>query len=138
MAEKTGGKNGPEDKGAPAAPPANLDIGAVLGCMSDAFLTLDATGRITYANAAVESTLGCRVADLLGQEIGNCPALAPGSPFAQALCGAVLQRSAVREEAYFPHRGVWLEIRVCPDLTGFLVYFRDISDLRRAQRALRE
>ena len=48
------------------------------------------------------------------------------------------QGVAVHGEAYYAPCGVWYEVHAYPDTTGFSVYFRDISEWKRAERALRE
>ena len=60
------------------------------------------------------------------------------SPFEQTLTRARTEGVAVHCEAYHAERGVWLEVHAYPDTPGFSVYFRDISELKRAERALRE
>jgi PAS domain S-box-containing protein len=100
MPEKTGANSDPKDGPGPQAagahramaPPASLEIGSVLHRMTDAFLALDAAGRVTYGNPAAERTLGCRLEEVLGQEVGNCLAESARSLFEQTLTRAMTLR----------------------------------------------
>ena len=141
MPRKTETRNGPSGRLAPEtpiAPPADLSIGTVLERMTDAFLAFDTAGRVTYANGAAGRIFECRPQDLLGQEIGTCLGEDAGPAFEQALTRAATQGVTVRDVVYCAPRGVWLEVLAYPDAAGFSVYFRDISDFKRAERALCE
>jgi PAS domain S-box-containing protein len=120
-----------------AAPPKNIDPAAVLQRMSDGFLALDGAGHATFANPAARRLLGWQQADA-GGRISSTPLLSEGSLFAQILTRAITEGVAVHGEAYDPLRALWLEIHVYPEKTGFSVYFRDVSGLKRAERALHE
>ncbi len=146
MPKKTGDKKGAGKSPAaqasstktPMAPPASLTADGVLERMTDAILVIDAAGRVTYANPAVQRTLGCRLEDLPGQEIGTCLADDGVSPFDPAINRAATLGVAVHDEVYYAPRGIWLEVHAYPDTTGFSIYFRDISNLKRAEQALYE
>ena len=62
----------------PAAQPASPDEAESsadapeLDRITDAFFALDADGRFTYLNPAMERTLGRQRAEVLGQEIASC------------------------------------------------------------------
>lgn len=133
--KSTPGRRAPET---PIAPPADLSTGTVLERMTDAFLAFDTARRVTYANAAAGRIFERRPRDLLGQEIGTCLGEDAGPAFEQALTKAAAQGVAVRDVVYCAQREVWLEVLAYPDTSGFSVYFRDISGIKRAEQALRE
>ncbi len=142
MAKKTGIKNNTKKAAAspaahtPAPLLAKLDIEKMLERMSDAYLAADASGRVTYANAAAERTFGWRRQDLLGQEIGNCLAKDFEPPL--EVLRAMTEGLSVNQEVKYPSRGLWLEVNRYPDAEGFSIFFHDISALKRAQGAQRE
>ncbi len=145
MPKKTGIKNNTKQAAAspaahtPAPLLAKLDIEKMLERMSDAYLAADASGRVTYANAAAERTFGWRRQDdLLGQEIGNCLAKDFEPPLEQVLTRAMTEGLSVNQEVHYPSRGLWFEVNGSPDAKGYSIFFHDISALKRAQGAQRE
>jgi PAS domain-containing protein len=94
----------------------------VLDRMTDAFLALDAAGRVTYANPAAERTLGCRLEEALGQEVGKCLAESARSLFEQnidpgddagrrnrdlACVSPQITQGAAQFTLSFQHRSCW-------------------------------
>ncbi len=144
MPKKTGIEN--STKKAAASPAANtpapllatLDIEKMLERMSDAYLAVDAGGRVTYANAAAERTFGWRQQNLLGREIGNCLSKDFEPPLEQWLTRAMTEGLSVNQEVQYPSRGLWFEVNGYPDAKGFSIFFHDISALKRAQGTQRE
>jgi hypothetical protein len=62
-----------------------------------------------------------------------------GTAAEKLLRRAIVSRSRADCETFSPIRGLWLWVRACPipgGLTG--IYWRDISDLKNAEGALRD
>lgn len=116
----------------------NARLGAILGSISDCYLTLDRAYRITDINAAAMHWFGLPRGDVIGRSyfdlVGHHPA------FDTALAQAVEGRREFKGE--FPsiyHPGRFLDYRVHPSPDGASVFFSDVTELRAAHRAaLRE
>ncbi|HEY7076181.1 MAG TPA: PAS domain S-box protein [Solirubrobacteraceae bacterium] len=122
---------------------------AVVDAAFDCIVTMDATGRITFANQATERTFGYRVEDLIGADLAD--SLIPPSlredhrrglrRYLETGEGAVLDHplelSALRADGTeFPVEVAIrrLELPGPPLFTG---YIRDVTDRRAAETALR-
>ncbi|HLL84683.1 MAG TPA: response regulator [Longimicrobium sp.] len=111
---------------------------AVLDSISDAYLTVDGGGRLTYANRAAERLF--RV--VRGQAAGHpleegIPALAGTRTLAALLREGGEPAPAALEEC-LPAIGRWVEVRLFPSPAGITAYLRDTTERRRTEDALRE
>ena len=112
----------------------------VIESMSDNVVVLDTHNRIVDCNPAAERLLGCSSSDAIGQPAGQVfpRGWAPVEEYREVYEAdeeIVLQQAG--EERYFdltisPLRDRWGR------LTGRLIVLRDISERKRAEKALRE
>ena len=116
---------------------------AILESMSEGFIALDPTWRITYANGAAEAVTQRRREELVGAQFWDLFARLRGSPQEGALRRTALERTRSRIEAFDPDQGRWFEINSFPtegpDASGggLALYFRDETDRRRAEEGIR-
>jgi PAS domain S-box-containing protein len=113
----------------------------ILESISDEFLALDRDWRYTYANQRTLSAArnaGITAANLLGANIWERYPELVGTPFYDAAHRAVRERTAVELDVRSPVSGRWLEARLYPSESGLSVYFRDVSERKRADEELRE
>jgi PAS domain S-box-containing protein len=116
---------------------------AILESMSEGFLALDPTWRITYANGAAEAVTQRRREELVGAQFWDLFARLRGSPQEGALRRTALERTRSRIEAFDPDQGRWFEINSFPTegpdagSGGLALYFRDETDRRRAEEGIR-
>ncbi|WP_395672413.1 PAS domain S-box protein [Phenylobacterium sp.] len=111
----------------------------VLESISDAFYAVDADWRFAYVNRRAEEWWGRSRADLLGKPIWDEFPAAVGSAAYDAHQRAARTRQLVRTETVSPILGHWVDISVYPAADGGLaVYFRDITETKRAELSLRE
>ncbi|WP_233262177.1 ATP-binding protein [Vitiosangium sp. GDMCC 1.1324] len=104
----------------------------LLAHMSEAFLSLDARGRVLDCNARAVALLGVEPERLRGQEPWTAvPALA-GRTFHDRLVSALETRKPLRFLASVPPR-VWLEISVFPMHEELWVLATDITQREEAQ-----
>ncbi len=113
-----------------------LRLQSTLDSITDGFVTLDHTWRITYVNAWAEELFGLPESRSLGRDLRE---LFPG--FAQSHVGlqfseATAQGRPMRFEAELEASGRWLLINAYPADEGLTVYFRDISAERAARQRL--
>ena len=116
-------------------------VTTILESISDAFFAVDRDWRFTYVNQEAERLMRRSARELLGKRLWE--AFAPGEPalIAQELERAMKEHVTVScVEYYAPYRA-WVEVRSFPASDGLAVYFRDVTDERRAadeQRRLQE
>jgi PAS domain S-box-containing protein len=111
----------------------------VLESIKDGFFTLDRDWRFTYLNAAGEQILGSTRDELLGtSHWGKYPELV-GSQVEREYRRAAKDKIPVEFENFYEPWQRWFAIKVYPtDLGGIAVYFRDITEQKRAHARLRE
>ncbi|MBD2013429.1 PAS domain S-box protein [Microcoleus sp. FACHB-53] len=110
----------------------------ILESITDAFFALDKDWRYTYLNRQAELLLQRKREELLGQVMWDEFPEAVGSTFDREYHRAVSEQVSVEFESFYPPLNVWFEVHAYPSREGLSVYFRNISDRKRAEAALRE
>ncbi len=124
----------------------------LLQSAGDGIVGVDRQGRVTFMNHAAEVTLGWAAAELTGQGLHNAIhyAHADGSPYPVAECPqraayAEGVESRVEDEVFwrkdgtaFPMEYISRPLRHYGRLEGAIVTFRDITERKDAEAALRE
>ena len=113
-----------------------MRLTTTLASITEAFVTLDRQCCFTYLNQESERLLQKTTAELLGEEVWHDF----NAGLAQRLRGqlgvALQTNRRVELEEYFPSLSKWLEVRAYPFAEGLAVYFRDVTERRRAQEQL--
>lgn len=121
---------------------AEHQVTAILDSMGDAFIALDSDWRVTHMNAAAERVNGRPASDFVGRIHWEAWPGSVGSRFEREYRRAVAEGVPVHFEEYYCDPGVlelWTEIDAYPAAGGGLsVFFRDITERRRAELALQE
>lgn len=106
--------------------------------ISDAMVSMSADWRITHVNERAGVLLGYRPAALVGQHVWTMFPDSGGFQFREVYerCMAT-QQPEVFEEHYAP-ANVWYESHIYPSPEGLSVYFRDITDRKLDEQALRD
>jgi PAS domain S-box-containing protein len=109
----------------------------VLNSTTDGFAVLDKEWRYTYMNLRGAGMISMRPDDLIGHCIWE---LFPGSfetPFGVTCRQAVESGQPGHVTAFYPEPlNVWLECRCYPSEHGLSVYFRDVTEQKRAAQML--
>ena len=114
-----------------------INAAAVLESTTDSVIVLDRDGRFVYLNERAKAMLAPG-RDLLGRSIWQeLPQPADGA-FAASCRKAMVQRFPVRCEEFYAPLGMWFENSIYPCGDGIAVYFRDISEQKRQEQALRD
>lgn len=112
-------------------------LAQTLETITDGFFTLDRDWRFTYVNAEAERLLGRQRSTLLGRSVWEAYPEAVGSTFEREYRQAVATNTAVTFEAYYPPLSMCFEVKAYPTAEGLAVYFRDATERRRLDDALR-
>jgi PAS domain S-box-containing protein len=117
----------------------------VLESITDAFVAVDADWRFTYVNdralqwmQAELGRAGLEREDVLGQGMWEVVSDAVGSEIYERCHDAMRERRPLEFETYFAPSGQWSETHAYPADGGLSIYFRDITDRKRAEEQRQE
>ncbi len=126
------------DRAREAVRAADQKAAAILESISDAFIALDPNFRYTYVNSAAEALMDKKAGTLLGREIWQVYPSLLGTKLEADLRRAMAERVQLSVEHASRISPRWFEIRAYPAQDGGLsVYFRDITERRRAEEESR-
>lgn len=112
---------------------AQKKIEAILESISDGFAACDGELRFTYLNRRAEEFFGNRRETLIGKRLGDAfPALA-GSETEAKLLQALHEQSPQHFETLSVISQEWMEMHIYPSSEGLSVYFRNITERKRAE-----
>ena len=111
---------------------------ALLESITDAFYALDRECRFTYMNQRALDHFGETRNALLGRVIWDVFPVTRGSLFQQEYERALREQCSVAFETVSLLSNRWIEVRAYPTPQGLTVYFRDVTDRKRAEEQLRE
>ena len=110
----------------------------ILESITDAFVAVNRDWKYTYLNPEAERLLGRTVDDLLGKHLlEEFPGLI-GSEFEETYRRVMDGGEVEPLTAYYPDHDRWYEVRPYSAADGISVYFRDVTEQRRAEQTLRE
>ena len=109
----------------------------ILESVTDAFYALDRSWRFTYVNHQAEALLGRSRGDLLGKVFWDEFAPAVATDVHPNYHRAMSEGVTVSFETYYPPHDRWYEVHAYPSAAGLSVYFRNITERRGADAALR-
>lgn len=113
----------------------------ILDSITDGFMVLDSGWRITYFNEAARKMYAPHMDDpsaVLGKDHWETFPAVRDTFLEQEFRRAVNQGVDVELENFYAPWGVWFSIRLFPIRDGGLsIYFRDITEAKRADAALR-
>ncbi|MBD1897468.1 PAS domain S-box protein [Coleofasciculus sp. FACHB-129] len=118
---------------------AREEISNILESITDGFLAFDNQWRFTYLNHEGAKTLGHSPEELQGKNLWEeFPELADTN-FGQLYQRTVAEQVPMELEDYYPPFDAWFVARAYPTQAGGLsLYFRNISDRKKAEAALIE
>jgi PAS domain S-box-containing protein len=105
--------------------------------ISDGFMALDLNWRFTYVNKKTEQFLKCPPGNLVGKNIWTEFPETIDGPFYKAYHKAM----QTQENSYLKEYSVvlerWVEANIYPSLSGISIYFRDITEQKKAEEEIR-
>ncbi len=109
-----------------------------LESMTDAFYILDRQWHFVFLNPQAERLLQRRREELLGREVWVEFPETVGRSFEREYRRAMTSGSSVTFEEFYPSLNTWFEVHAYPSEGGLAVYFRDVTERRRSEEALRQ
>lgn len=113
-----------------------MRLTTTLASITEAFVTLDRQHCYSYLNPESERLLQHTTGELLGKEVWYDRGPAMTHQLREQLPLAVQHNQRVEFEEYCASLGKWLEVRAYPFTEGLAIYFRDVTERRKAQEQL--
>ncbi|WP_108470788.1 sensor domain-containing protein [Rhodanobacter thiooxydans] len=115
-------------------PRLELDFHQVFERVTDAYVALDRDWRYTYLNATACELFGRSAEELIGRHIWTEFPEGVGQPFQLAYEKAMAEQRPQQVEAFYPPYHRWFENRIYPSADGLTIYFRDVTERKRAEQ----
>jgi PAS domain S-box-containing protein len=109
---------------------------ALLESITDAFYALDRQLRFTYINQRALDYFKREREELLGRRIAEAFPVLKGTVIETKLQRVLREQCSEAFEALSPVADAWIELNIYPAGQGLAIYFRDISDRKRAEQEL--
>jgi PAS domain S-box-containing protein len=109
---------------------------ATLERVSDAFVALDNNWCYTYMNKKAGEIFNRDPDKMIGKHIWTEFPEGIGQPFYKAYYRAMEEQKYIYLEEYYPPYDLWFENHVYPSPNGLSIYFRDITENKKAQQRL--
>lgn len=116
----------------------NQRIISILESITDAFFALNREWHFTYLNPRAEQILERTNQEVLGKNIWDEFPEAVDLAFYRKYHRALSEQVSIAFEEFYPPLNSWFEVYAYPTQEGLTVYFRDITERKRTQEALRE
>ncbi len=104
--------------------------------VSDAFVALDKNWCYTYINVKAEQIFNRPHGYLIGKHIWTEFPEGIGQPFHKEYEDAMATQQHRSIEAHYDPYDLWFENHIYPSSTGLSIYFRDITERKRAELAI--
>ncbi len=110
----------------------------IMDRISDAFVGLDNKWNYTYVNRKAGEILKRRPEELIGKNIWTESPILEGLPLKKAFMEASKEQHYIYLEEYFSPLGICLENHIYPTPDGISVFFRDVTEKKKAEEILIE
>ncbi|HEU4561754.1 MAG TPA: PAS domain S-box protein [Longimicrobium sp.] len=113
-------------------------VTTILESITDAFFAVDGDWRFTYVNREAERLLKRPRGELVGRSLWEEFSDAVGTTSHHEYHRALAEQTTVEFETFSGPLGIWVDVRAYPSGDGLSVFFRDVTERKRAEERLRE
>jgi|GEM_PF-781114 len=106
--------------------------------ITDAFVALDNDWCYTYVNQRAGEIINMAPAELIGKNIWEIFPDGKSQQLIERCRQAVAEQQYYYLEEYYPKIGKWFENHLYPSPKGLSIFFRDITEEKKAEQALHE
>lgn len=114
------------------------EIENIFESITDNFIALDKDFNFIFANSEALKLYGKKKEELLGRNIWDVFPQGRELKFYRELKRAIDEQQTVRFEEFSPFIGKWVLVNAYPTHNGLAIYFRDITEQKTLQNALKE
>ncbi|WP_227375962.1 PAS domain S-box protein [Haladaptatus halobius] len=114
------------------------ELSEILGRVSDAFYALDEEWRFTHVNERAEEIMQLSETEVLGEIIWDVFPDTAETALWEEFYEAMETQEPTSFDNYYRGLDIWVEFNAYPSETGLSVYFRDVSERVKYERALAE
>ena len=111
---------------------------SVLENITDAFVAVDRTWKVTYVNAQAAEVLKRSIQGLLEQDFWNIFPESLGTRYGQQYRRAMAEQTVVSFETYYAPTQRWLQVRGYPGRDGLSLFLQDVTERKQAEEQLME
>ncbi|MDQ3279395.1 MAG: PAS domain S-box protein [Bacteroidota bacterium] len=109
----------------------------ILESIGDCFFAMDKNWVVTYWNRRAEEVLHMKREDIIGKNIWEVYADATTLSFYSRYQDAIRENRSLHFEEYFAEVDMWVEISAYPSPEGMSIYFKDVTERKKYQDALK-
>ncbi len=114
----------------------NHRLSSIMESITDAFFAVDENWIVTYWNQEAVRLVGKPREEIVGKNLWEVFEVARSLRFFEEYHKTVSEQVSRRFEEYYPPSELWLEVSAFPSPDGLSVYFRDITDRKKAEHQL--
>ncbi|WP_018616242.1 PAS domain S-box protein [Segetibacter koreensis] len=114
------------------------EVVSIFERITDGFVGLDNNWNFTYVNREASRIHGKETKEMIGKNIWKEFPEVINHTFYYACCQAMEEQKVVQVQDYYPPLNKWLEGSIYPSANGLSIYFRDITNNKKAELALKE
>lgn len=108
------------------------DLADVFDRITDGFAAFDRNWTYRFINTAACNLIGRSAAEVVGRNLLEIFPDIRNTPFWDGLQRAANEQTTVEVEGYYAPSEKWLSTRISPSTDGLAVYFRDVTEQKRA------